>query len=89
MFDEVGELAVGQLVLVGPARVAENPVEGVGVGLLDLPERGLQSSADVVGVTAHVFPKAARWDREAVVLGEEREFVVPTRLVEGLRVLLQ
>ena len=44
VLDQVGQLAVGQLVLVGPVGVAEDAVERLRVGLLDLAERGLQGA---------------------------------------------
>ena len=89
VLDQVGELAVGQLVLVGPVGVAEDAVQRLGVGLLDLPERGLQRRADVLGVVAHVAPQAALGDREPVVLGERGELVVPAGLRQRLLVLLE
>ena len=89
MLDEIGELAVGQLVLVGPAGAAEDAVEGLWVGLFDLAERGLQRSAYVLGVAAHVTPQAALGDHEAVVLRKQGELVVASGLVQRLGVLLE
>ena len=84
VLDEVGQPAVRQLVLVRPAGVAEDPVQGLRVGLLDLAERRDKRLADVLGAVAHVSPEAAGGDREAVVLREGRELMVAAGLGQRL-----
>ena len=89
VLDQVGELAVGQLVLVGPVGVAEDAVERLRVGLLDLAERRLQGAADVLSVVSYVVPQVAIRNGEAVILGEGRELVVAAGLLQRLGELLQ
>lgn len=63
--------------------------KGQGIRLLDLGERGLQRTADVLGVIANVGPQIAFRDREPVIFSEGGELMVTPRLFERLDVLLQ
>ena len=45
--DEIDQKLVGQALLVGPLDVAEDAIEGVRVGLLDLPHRAGDGGPDV------------------------------------------
>ncbi len=86
--DEIGELAVRQLVFVRPVGVAEDAIEGLGVRLLHLAERSLQCGADVFGLLADVRPEIALGDSEAVVLGKRSELMIAARIIERLLELL-
>ena len=76
MLDQVAEQRVGQAILVGPLRIAEDAVERLRVRLLDAAHRLLQRLADVGGDRAHVVPVAALGDLKAVVLRELGVFLV-------------
>ena len=68
MLDQVAQHGVGEPVLVGPLRVAEDAVELVRVGRLDGAHGRLERPADVRGRLPHVAPVAPRRNLEAVVL---------------------
>ena len=70
MLDQILEGFIGQALAVGPGRVAENASQHVRAGRLDLPQRGLNSHADVFRNLAHILPVRSLWDLEAMVLGE-------------------
>ena len=69
-FDEVLQDLVGEHLAVAPVGGAEDPVERVGVGALDLAHGVGKSGADVGRRLADVVPVAALGDDEAVDLGE-------------------
>ena len=71
-FDQVLEQLVGELLPVAPVGGAEDAVERVGVGALDLLHGVRERGADVGWRLADVAPVAALGDLEAVDLGEER-----------------
>ena len=65
VLDEVGHRAVGQLGLVRPRRTAEDPVQRVGVGLLDLAHRsdqGLATLSARARTSDHLHPSGI-WNR--------------------------
>ena len=69
-FDQVLEHLVGELLAVAPVGGAEDAVERVGVGALDLPHGVKQGRADIRRGLADVSPVTAFRDREAVDFGE-------------------
>ncbi len=86
-FDEVLQNLVGEHLAVPPVGGAEDPVERVGVGALDLPHGVRESGSDVRRRLAHVLPVAALRDDEAVDFGEVDRVDVAEELC-GLRRLL-
>jgi hypothetical protein len=61
---------LGQLLLVRPLDVAEDPGQGLRVGQLDLLENRLQSDTDVVAQRLNIAPMAAVREDEAEVVLE-------------------
>ena len=88
VLDQVDQLAVRELVLVGPGRAAEDAVQRALVGLFDSAEGSLQRLTNVLGAFAHVCPVASLRDGEPVVLLERRIRVVATGLIQRAGVLL-
>ena len=88
MLDQVAEQRIGEPILVRPLGVAEDAVERLRVGLLDLAHRLLQRLADVGRDRAHIVPVAALGNLEAVVLREERVLLVAAGLRQRRGVLL-
>ena len=70
MLDQVLEQGIRQPLLVRPLRIAEDAVQGVGVGLLNVAHRALERRPDVAG-RCDVAPVAAFRDLEAVLSGNE------------------
>ena len=67
VLDQVAEHRIGEAVLVGPLRVAEDAVELVGVGRLDGAHGGLEGWADVSGDLPDLTPVGVGRNLEAVV----------------------
>jgi len=88
VFDEIAEQRVGQALLVGPGRIAEDGVEGLGVRLLDAAHRLLQSLADISRNHAHIVPVAARGNLKAVVLRKLGVLLVAPRFLQRRRIFL-
>jgi hypothetical protein len=86
--DEVQQRVLGQLLLVRPGDVAEDPCQRLGVRLLDPVEHALQRDADVLVHAAQVAPVAALGDLEAMVLGQRRQRLVAAEVRERAAVLL-
>ena len=80
MLDQVFEERVGEAVFVGPLRIAENAVEGFGVGLFDAARGLLQGLADAGRDGADVASMAILRNLEAVVLREAGVFLVAASL---------
>ena len=80
VLDEVAQQRVGEAVLVGPLRVAEDAVERFRVGLLDSAHGLLQRLPDIRRHCSHVAPMAIVGNLEAVVLREEGVFLVAAGL---------
>ena len=87
VLDQVLEQGIRQAVLVGPLGIAEDAVQGVRVGLLDLAHRPLQCRTDVARLGADVVPVAVLWDLEAVRLREPRQLLIAS-LVDDFLVFL-
>ena len=77
MLDQVFEQGIGQSILVGPLGIAENAIQGVRVGLLDLPHGALQGIADVGRLGADIVPVAVFRNLKAVRLGEQGQLRIP------------
>jgi len=77
VLDEVPQQRIRQPVLIGPRRVAEDPVQRLRVRLLDAPERGLQRLADIGRDSAYVVPMAAFRNLKSVVSRKPGVFLVP------------
>lgn len=85
---ELAQQMVGQAVLVGPRRVAEDAVEGIRVGLLDGAQGVLNAFADLPDLRAHDAPVGFGRDLEAVLLWKLRVPLVAAGIREGLGTLL-
>ena len=90
MLDQIAQHGVGEAVLVGPLRVAEDAVELVGIGRLDGAHGGLERLADVLGRLPHLAPMGLRRDLETVVLWVSGEVVVAAGFLQcSLRLLVE
>jgi len=83
VLNQVFEQGIGQPILVSPLGIAEDAVEGVGVGLLDFAHGALQGIADVGGDDTHIVPVAVVRDLEPVRFGEQGQFGI-TRVGDNL-----
>ena len=88
VLDEVAEQRIGQAILVGPRRIAEDAVKGLRVGLLDPAHGLLQRLADVGRDHAHIAPVAILRNLEAVVLRELGIFLVTAGFRQRRRIFL-
>ena len=87
MFYEIPEQFIREPVFIGPLGIAEDPVEGVRVGLFDPSEGGLERLADVDCDFSYILPMAIFGNLEAIVFGEECRFLVSVKLIECCLVL--
>jgi hypothetical protein len=69
VLQQVFERLVGQALLVGPGRVAEDAIELAGVGGLDRTHGVLEGAAHVFRHSPHIRPVSPGRDHEAVVGG--------------------
>ena len=83
MLDQVLERLVGQALTVGPGRIAEDAGKKIGVGSLQLAQRGLDGQSDILGLLADIVPVCAFGDLEAVILGELGEGEIASGIGEG------
>ena len=84
VLEQVDESLVGEPVFVRPRGVAEDPGEGVGIGLLDGAHGLLDGEADVDGGLADGGPVVLLRDDEAVELGAAGVVLVAIALLQGL-----
>ena len=71
MLDQVAQHGIGEAVLIGPLRIAEDAVQLARVGLLDLTHGFLDGKADVFHLVTHILPVRALWNLKAVVFCED------------------
>ena len=88
MLNQVPQQGIRQPVLIGPLRIAKDPVKRMRVCLLDATQSGLERLTDIGSHFPHVPPMAAFRNLKAVVLREQRRLLIPLKLNQGRRVLL-
>jgi hypothetical protein len=87
-FDEIAEQGVGQALLVGPRRIAEDAVKRFRIRFFDAAYGLLQRLTDIGCNHTNVAPVAAFGNLKPVVLGELCVFLVIARFRQRRRIFL-
>ena len=82
MLDEVAEHGVGETVFIRPLGIAKDAHELRLIRRFDCPHGGLEGAADIAAGLPDLAPVSLGRDLEAVVLGEEGEILIPSRVTQ-------
>ena len=84
VLDQLAQHVVRQAVLVGPLGIAEDSVQGVGVGRLNGPQGILDGLAHVLDLGAGGLPVSVLRDLEAVLFGQRGVFLIAAGFLQRI-----
>ena len=82
MFDQFSQHLIGQAFLIGPLGVAENAVQGIGIGLFNSPQGILNGLSHMFDAGAGFAPVRLIRNLKTVLFGQGGIFLIPVRFLQ-------